>query len=132
MLEPEFNEEFLEFVSKVHQVMKLLEDISVANKKEGEEVKNLASISSSNQSETETEDLETYQKDLKSLISNMEKKNTASVSSFTSRKPADEKKANVSLMIHKDHLLSLNPKLNFRKQSETTMISVGHQMEILY
>ncbi|KAI9580033.1 hypothetical protein GQX74_000821 [Glossina fuscipes] len=39
MLEPGFNEEFLEFESKVHQVMKLLEDISVANKKEGEEVK---------------------------------------------------------------------------------------------
>uniref|UniRef100_A0A1A9Z6Z3 Uncharacterized protein n=1 Tax=Glossina pallidipes TaxID=7398 RepID=A0A1A9Z6Z3_GLOPL len=31
---------------------------------------------SSNQCETETEDLETYQKDLKALISNMKKKNT--------------------------------------------------------
>uniref|UniRef100_A0A1A9X1N9 TPR_REGION domain-containing protein n=1 Tax=Glossina brevipalpis TaxID=37001 RepID=A0A1A9X1N9_9MUSC len=39
MLAPGFNEDFLEFESKVHQVMKLLEDISVANKKEGEDVK---------------------------------------------------------------------------------------------
>ena len=36
---PGFNEDFLEFESKVNQVMRLLEDISNANKKEGEEVK---------------------------------------------------------------------------------------------
>lgn len=36
---PGFNEDFLEFEYKVTQVMKLLEDISIANKKEGEEVK---------------------------------------------------------------------------------------------
>lgn len=34
---PGIDEDFLEFESKVNQVMKLLEDINNANKKEGEE-----------------------------------------------------------------------------------------------
>lgn len=34
---PAIDEDFLEFESKVNQVMKLLDDINIANKKEGEE-----------------------------------------------------------------------------------------------
>uniref|UniRef100_A0A1A9ZYP1 Uncharacterized protein n=1 Tax=Glossina pallidipes TaxID=7398 RepID=A0A1A9ZYP1_GLOPL len=67
------------------------------------------------------------QKTLKTALTSRKEEDGASVSSLTSRNdgdyprcsklPANEKKANVSLMIRKKHL-SLNPKLNFRKQPE--------------